>query len=721
MAKIEVNGVLKLDVDENFFKLSPKDQQEFVDQAVIQDAITGTGRAFMSGMMFSFRDEVVAALSEPASFVGGFMDEEGGEEYRRELTRQRLLESGFRQQYPITSTLAELGGGVLAPGAALGVAARGATLGAKLGRTMAAGAGLGALSGAGAGEDLESRAVQAGAGGALGAAVAPVAAAAFPVVGAIAAPAVTTVRRFAEAGVVEPSVRAARMVARRLKEAGVTSDALEALKREPKPMALADISSKGVQSLARLVAQSPGKGAELAESLNVRQFGDDAIDGAAKRIEQDLVQAGIPRQTALEAQAGINIIKGAKSSELYDKSNAFKVTNELRAKLKPLFSRPSMKGIIAEARNLAKERGENFRGSVLANIDMRGLDYVQRILRRKQRSLFNPASQASDPVMGGAVKSTRDEIVKILDEANPDFKTARSVYADAEARREALELGRKFKTMRSEGEIEDAIKDFGEDELHNFRVGMAQTIRDDIARARDGADFASRIAGNKQQITQMKEAFPPEAMAPIEEALSKESQMAATRGRTMSGSQSFQTFAEGGRAAQEDLGMMRRTIEGFRQGGPTGAVAAGVGPMAESAIKAIGPRTNRELGRLLFATDPAERAAAITRVQQARGMGRPSAAAPILPQQQPPMPGLMSRALRETPGTIGRGLLFSAADMIGEELSPVSPAQAGMLPGAGEARIPEPGIRYETRRDRFGRPITYAITGGGTGMTRVTP
>ena len=50
-------------------------------------------------------------------------------------------------------------------------------------------------------------------------------------------------------------------------------------------------------------------------------------------------------------------------------------------------------------------------------------------------------------------------------------------------------------------------------------------------------------------------------------------------------------------------------------------------------------------------------------------------------------------------------------------------AEAGpmMLPGAGEARIPEPGIRYETRRDRFGRPITYAITGGGTGMTRVTP
>lgn len=48
-------------------------------------------------------------------------------------------------------------------------------------------------------------------------------------------------------------------------------------------------------------------------------------------------------------------------------------------------------------------------------------------------------------------------------------------------------------------------------------------------------------------------------------------------------------------------------------------------------------------------------------------------------------------------------------------------AEAGMLPGTGEARIPEPGIRYETITDRLGRPITYAITDGGASMTRVTP
>tara|TARA_Y100001972_G_scaffold35872_1_gene44288 strand:+ start:16394 stop:18022 length:1629 start_codon:yes stop_codon:yes gene_type:complete len=48
-------------------------------------------------------------------------------------------------------------------------------------------------------------------------------------------------------------------------------------------------------------------------------------------------------------------------------------------------------------------------------------------------------------------------------------------------------------------------------------------------------------------------------------------------------------------------------------------------------------------------------------------------------------------------------------------------AEAGMLPGTGEARIPEPGIRYETITDRLGNPVTYAITDGGASMTRVTP
>jgi len=714
MAMIEIKDLGKIEVDDNFFKLSPKEQNEFVDQAVIQDAIDGSGRAFMTGMLFNFRDEIVAALSEPKSFIGSFTDDAAGKDYRKELSRQRLLEEAFRRKNPAAAIASEIAGGVLVPGAAIGQAAKGASLLSKLMRTSGAGAGMGAIAGAGAGTDAESRIGKAGEYGAAGAVLAPVAAAAVPVAGKIAAPIVRTAGRLTEAGIAEPSVRAARMVARRLKDAGITGDALEALKRDPKPMALADISSRGVQSLARLVAQSPGKGAEMAKNLDVRQFGDDAVEGAAKRIEQDLIAAGVPRQTALEAKSVIDQIKGAKAADAYKASNSFQVTSGLRAKLKPIFDRPSMTNIIGQAKRLAAEENKPFSGTTIDNIDMNGLDYIQRALNKK----INRAYMTADTQMGKAIKDTRNEFVDILDDANPAFAAARSMYADASARQSALELGRKFKTMRSEGEISDATKGFGADEMHNFRTGMAQSIRDDIEGAKSGADFASRIAGNQRQLRQLKEAFPAENIAPLEEALAKESQMAATRNRTIGGSQTFQTSAESAKAAAEDLTMARRAVEGTKQGGLVGGIAQSVGPMLESAAMGIGPRTSKQLGELLFSTDPAARAAAISRVQQARGLGgRALARGPVLPQQ-PRMPSLASRVAggvgRATSGAVPRGLLYSTGQQVGPQITsainPISSAQASSIEDmAAGGNI----VGYETVTDRQGNPVTFAKTSDG--------
>lgn len=704
MAQIEIDGLGLVDVDENFFKLSPKEQNDFVDQAVIQDAIEGTGRAFATGMLFNFRDEVVAALSEPASFVGSFMDEGRGEEYRKELTKQRLLENVFRRQEPALSIGAEIAGGIAVPAGVLGTAARGATLGSKLLRASGAGAAMGGVSGLGAGEDVDTRLSEAAKTATAGAVVAPVAAATFPALGRVVAPVARTAGRLAESAVVEPSVRAARMVARRLKDAGVTSDALEALKRDPKPMAIADIDSSGIRSLARLVAQSGGKGAELAESLNIRQFGDDAIEGAAKRIEQDLISAGVPKQSAIEAKAGIDMLKGVKSSELYDKSNAFSIPKELRQELKPLFARPSMKGIIAEAKSLAKEEGERFTGTTIDNIDMRGLDYVQRRLRARSSSAY----ASNDSMVGKAIKETREKLLDKLDTANDDFRKARSLYADASARQEALDAGRKFKKLQDQGEISEFIKDYGADELQNFRIGMAQTIRNDLEGIGFGADFAGRLAGTRRKLQQLEEAFPKKGFQDLKSAFEKESQMASTRQKTLFGSQSFQTGAEAMRAGAEDASMAERIISGARQGGIAGGVAEGVAPLIKQASMGIGKRTDRELGKLLFSTNPAERAAAIARVQSSRGAGRPMGS-PIIPQR-PEMPSLASRVARQVPAGVGRGLLYSLGETVGSPmagmLSPITSAQASM---------PQDKIvdSYTTQSG-----AVYDITEGGKAMLR---
>ena len=67
------------------------------------------------------------------------------------------------------------------------------------------------------------------------------------------------------------------------------------------------------------------------------------------------------------------------------------------------------------------------------------------------------------------------------------------------------------------------------------------------------------------------------------------------------------------------------------------------------------------------------------------------------------------------------GLLAAKAAPMASGILGIPSAEAGMLPGTGEARIPEPGIRYETITDRLGNRVTYAITDGGASMTRVTP
>lgn len=76
-----------------------------------------------------------------------------------------------------------------------------------------------------------------------------------------------------------------------------------------------------------------------------------------------------------------------------------------------------------------------------------------------------------------------------------------------------------------------------------------------------------------------------------------------------------------------------------------------------------------------------------------------------------------------SPATAGL-LAAEAAPMVtpvASGLLGIPSAEAGMLPGAGEARIPEQGVEYRTVRDRLGKPVTYAVTEGGARMTRVTP
>jgi hypothetical protein len=656
MPKIKVNDQLVIDVDKNFFNLSADEKNKIVDDAVNQDAISGTGKAFASGVLFNLRDEVVAALSEPSAALSELMgDAEAGSPYRAELSRQRALESAFRQQAPVTSTVAEIAGGLAAPAGILGQIAKAPTIAGRVFKGMGAGAGLGALSGAGASEEGE-RLGGAGIGGTVGAVAAPVAMAAAPVAKFVGKPVAQTVGRLTEAGFRAPENRAARMVARRLKEAGISGKELEALKKSPKPQAVADIDSEGVAKLSRLVAQAGGKGSELARSLNARQFGTDKIKSAAERIEQDLIDAGVPTQSAREAKIGLDKIKEEVTAPLYREMNELQVPEGFRNSLRPLFERPAVKSALPAAKRLAANRGEPFVGDTVDNLDFNGFNNLQKALNNNAQRQF--ALKNYDA--GTAIKGIRDEIVERMKSVNKPFKEAFDLYGDIMGNERALEHGSKFRSFRDPDEIKDIVSKMSESEKHNFRVGVAQEIRNAIEKASDGSNIANVIAKSKQQLRQLKEAFPEGGMDNLEKALDIERTMAAKRQRIMGGSQTFETAAQAQRAGLEDALTTEKIIEGTKQSGFFGGLASAVQGRVAPAMMGIGEKTSRELGNILFETDPARRAAIINRLQ---GVGR----LPEQPAMRPSIPSRIGLGAQALPSAFTRGALFDVPTTMSNE------------------------------------------------------
>lgn len=649
MPTIELED-FSFEVDDSFLKLSKEEQDKIVEDAVMQDAISGTGRAFAKGLMFGFRDEIVAALTTGSFFRG--------EEYERARTAERAKEAAFMAREPATAIAAELGGGMLLPGGALATVGRGASLLGRGARAALAGAGAGALFGAGEAEEVADIPREAALAGTIGAVTGPVAAAVPSAVGAIGRPVVRTAGRVAEAAVSDPSKRAARMIASRLRDAGVTGKEMKALMKSAKPETIADLGDASVARLARLVAQSPGEGSDIAaKALNARHFGSEAISSASERIEQDLLRAGAPKQTALQAKDGLRAIKKEKAADLYAKAEAFAPPVEMRNQLAPIFKRLP-RNIINQAKSTARLAGRDFSGETYQNIDMAGLNQIQRTLR----SMATKAYKEGNGELGGIYADMRKQLLNIVDNYNPDFAKARSMYAGSAAQEAALELGRSFRRFKDAGEIKRLVADMGEDELHNFRVGVAQSIRNEMDRAAPGRNMAAVISGSRQKIQQIEEAFPEGSFEELKRALDAETAMAARRQRILGGSQTAETMMEAGQSAAEEAAMAGQMIRDVRQGGLPSAVAGFAERYGMPAVMGVGPQTSRELGRMLFATEPAARAAAIRQVREAGLAGR------ILPEAVPYQPGPTRRAAEALSGIVPRGALFQAGQMAGAPL-----------------------------------------------------
>tara|TARA_R110000868_G_scaffold88257_2_gene246097 strand:+ start:247 stop:2280 length:2034 start_codon:yes stop_codon:yes gene_type:complete len=559
---------------------NPKDTVAARDIETLTEALANLAPA-PPGESSTFWGDVVGrvGLGQGLAMSGGDEAEAlarstaGGTDYPAELAQVRAQIKRAKDERPWQTSIAELvggagpalaslisvpfTGGASAPLAAANVARTGSLIGNTMRgalRGAGTGAATGAASGFGAGEGgpegrLPSAALGAAGGGVLGGGLGAVA----PVVG-------QTLRSVTS----KPRQRAAQQVLRQLERDKLSPGQIaeEYAARQVggvKPEILADLYPKSNISLeTRRVTNLPG--ANLREGARVL---DDRARGQSGRIGGEFSEI-LETDTRMYPLFERLIEKRRQDSgPAYD---AYRGYNELPLgfgeAVQGIVQRGD-KGVLALARDKARFEGRSLSPRV-ADINFTDADMIKRGLDRFIRN-------ATDDATGKLTDAGRDhlqlrnELVDLIDSANPYYAPARAAWAGPSAMMEAAEIGRRL-FMKSENPdvIRATAERMGGSEREAFMVGVLDAVTTKLGRTTD-LESGSRqfMTGNAQAsikaIIKVGTRSDEEAEMLANRLLQnveRESQMAATRSATLNPSATASLSAAEERAKDQTANIL---------------------------------------------------------------------------------------------------------------------------------------------------------------------
>ena len=120
---IEIDGIGKVEVSDEFADLTPTEQNNFVEsiraevergsassQEAERPAETQRTRAFMQGVTLGFADELEAAIRNPMSALGSALGLSEGKSYKENLDTIRKKLESYKVANPIEALAAEMAG-----------------------------------------------------------------------------------------------------------------------------------------------------------------------------------------------------------------------------------------------------------------------------------------------------------------------------------------------------------------------------------------------------------------------------------------------------------------------------------------------------------------------------------------------------------------------------------------------------------------------------------
>ena len=428
------------------------------------------------------------------------------EGFKREQLLQQELERRRRERSPVASTVGDIAGMGMTGGAA---AKKGLSL---IGRT--ANSGLAARALATSGEGLAYGGIAGSgnaemgdkvSGGVTGALIGAGSGLALPVLGAGVRAAGRGIAASAR-----PFLAANKAADRTVAGAFIADQGAEALNRTAaatavrngQPVMNVDRGGESVRSLARAAANSSPEARGKFD-----RFIGDRFSGQGTRAVNFLRKIVGTNADDVALRDSVEQAARVRNKANYDKAYAFNFGNNHPVELDE-FAKSIPADAVRNAQRIAQLERRPFGEQLIASIDdasgtvrlsrqpsMREWDYIQRGLRSSQESAF----RGGNGDVGTAYKNFRNDLLKVLDSANPAFKNARANAAAAFGAEDAIDAGRKFATTtRNTPEMAKALKMMPKTEKDAFAAAYVSGLTRKIESSNDRVNVIRNLFGSEE-------------------------------------------------------------------------------------------------------------------------------------------------------------------------------------------------------------------------------
>lgn len=581
------------------------------------DPGAGLTRRLAHGATLGADSTLLAAAQTPFEMIrqGTFDPREG---YNYAKAREDQIMGDARKNTGALGTAAEvLGGGVSGAGLAQGgitasrFLAPEAGLLARSGASAADAAGIGAFSGAMEGNGLAERGMNALKGGLLGGVLGGATPGALSLGGAALSPIISNIRAR-----INPEGFARSQVARGASESGLTGQQITQRVTD------ADVAGQGMftaadamgnagQRMLATTARSPGQArTDVVDFLNNRQAGQ------AERVTQITDEALGAAGTARQTNAQLTKTAQEQSAPYYEKALTQKpVWNE---RIQQFFDDPVTKGGLREGvavqrlESLAAGKkfdpkdyaitGFNEAGDpIMAGVpNMRTINLIKK---GWDKQLEGYRDSTTGKLMldeyGRALDNVRRTFLKEVDVLNPDYGTARSLYAGPAQIRDAVNMGAKAPNRGRAADNIDQFNKMSDPTQQGYRKGYADTVAARAERGAMGENKVRPLTSDKSiaeldRLSLHQGPVAPGQSNPLQQRLGRESTMFETRHAATGNSKTVENMADDA-AMGAAPALIGQVLTGNWGGALRTAIASGA-----DALTGNTPAVRQEVARLLM-------------------------------------------------------------------------------------------------------------------------